>query len=165
MPLIFSCTNNGNKAGSENAEMKRLKKRVIDFAINYVNGKFKEPKKTVDPDGVITIGENQTFYIINPAKISSGLIDDDSTYDAIISIDYYHGQYLVLTEHLILINAGSKLMLGRVIESDMKILGIKDRVITAEIYTRSRNGPLSGCSLCKEVVKYRFREGELIKAE
>jgi hypothetical protein len=165
IPLLLSCTHNGNNAGSENAAAQRLKKEVIDFAVNYVNGKFKEPKKTVAPDGIITIGENQTSYIINPSKISIGLIDDDNTDDAIISIDYYHGQYLILTEHLILINTDGKLMLNRVIESDMKILGIKDRVITAEIYTRSRNGPLAGCSLCKEVVKYRFKSGDLIKTE
>jgi hypothetical protein len=47
----------------------------------------------------------------------------------------------------------------------MKILGIKDGVITAEIYTKSRNSPLANCSLCKEVVKYRFKSGDLIKTE
>jgi hypothetical protein len=47
----------------------------------------------------------------------------------------------------------------------MKILSIKDRVITAEIYTKSRNSPLANCSLCKEVVKYRFKSGELVKTE
>jgi hypothetical protein len=43
----------------------------------------------------------------------------------------------------------------------MKILQLKGRVITAEITTKSRNSPLRDCSACKEIVKYRFRNGEL----
>jgi hypothetical protein len=163
LTLLFSCTNNGGKAGSENSATNRFRQEVIDLSTNYINSKYKEPKKKIAPDGIITISDNQTSYIIDPARISTGLIDDDNTDDAIISIDNYHGQYLVLTEHLILINKDGKLMLNRVIESDMKILGIKDRVITAEVYTRSRNGPLAGCSLCKEVVKYQFIQGDLVK--
>jgi hypothetical protein len=165
IPLLFSCTDNGKKATTGNHVSPRVKKEVLAVATNYINGKFKAPKKTVAKDGVITIGEDQSNYIIDPAKIYSGLIDDDNTEDAIISIDYYHGQYILMSEHLILINTNGKLMLSRAIESDMRILGIKDRVITAEIYTKSRNSPLGNCSLCKEVVKYRFKSGDLIKAE
>ena len=165
IPFFFSCAQNKNKAGDENSAAAKFKKEVIDLASNYVTGKFKGPVKTVTNDGIITIAENQNSYIINPSKIYTGLIDYDNIEDAIISIDYYHGQYLVLTEHLILINSENKLTLNRSIESDMKILSIKDRVITAEVYTRSRNGPLANCSVCKEVVKYQFRQGELIRME
>jgi hypothetical protein len=56
-------------------------------------------------------------------------------------------------------------MLSRVIESDMKILGIKNRIITAEILTKSRNSPLRDCDACKEVVKFQFRMGDLIRME
>jgi hypothetical protein len=165
MPLLLSCGHIDKKNENGNPVTPKVKKEILALASDYVNGKFKEPKKTVENDGIITIGENKTNYIIDPAKINVGLIDDDNTNDAIISVDYYNGQNLVLTEHLILINTEGKLTLNRVIESDMKILGIKDRVITAEIYTRSRNGPLANCSLCKEVVKYRFKTGDLIKTE
>jgi hypothetical protein len=164
VPLFIACADNKN-AGSGNLVSRGVKKEVIDFASVYVNGKLKDPKKSVDKDGIITIAENESSYIIDPAKIYTGLIDEDNKEDAIISIDYYHGQSLVLTEHLILINTDGKLSLSRAIESDMKILGIKDGVITAEIYTKSRNSPLANCSLCKEVVKYRFKSGDLIKTE
>jgi hypothetical protein len=163
--LLFSCTNSGKKDVNGKNVSPRVKKEVLALATNYINGKFKEPKKTISKDGIITIGEDQSSYVIDPAKIYTGLIDDDNTEDAIISMDYYHGQYILMSEHLILINTDGKLMLSRAIESDMKILGIKDRVITAEIYTKSRNSPLANCSLCKEVVKYRFKSGDLIKVE
>lgn len=161
IPLLLSCTGKSNKAGVP----ARMKKQVMSIATDYSIGKFKNAKKTIGRDGIISVGENQINYVIDPAKIYAGLIDDDTNEDAIVSIDYYNGQNLVLTEHLFLINTNGKLMLNRAIESDMKIIGIKNGIITAEIYTRSRNSPLANCSLCKEVVKYRFRQGELIKTE
>lgn len=165
IPLLFSCTQNDNKAGAGNTAVLRVKKEVMDIATDYVAGKFKEAKKTVAKDGVITIGDNQISYVINPSKIVIGLIDQDANDDAIVSIDYYHGQSLVLTEHLILIYTDGQLKLNRVVESNMNILSIKDRVITAEIYTHSRNSPLRDCSACKEVVRYQFKQGELIRID
>ena len=163
--FLFSCANNEKNEGSGKSVAKRLKKEVLNFATGYATDKFKDPKRKVNSDGIITINENQLSYVIDPAKISVGLIDDDSKEDVILSIDYYNGQNLVLTEHLILINTDGKYMLNRVIESDMKILGINNRIITAEIYTRSRNSPLINCSACKEIVKYQFKRGELIRME
>ncbi|MCX6321019.1 MAG: hypothetical protein NTX93_04330 [Bacteroidia bacterium] len=171
IPILLSCSHNDNKAGSGYS----VNKEVMDIAIKYAMDKFKEAKKTVEMDGIVTIadnkinyvtiGDNQVKYVIDPARIFAGLIDEDSNDDAMVSIDYYHGQYLNMTEHLILIKTNGKFMLNRVIESDMKIMGIKDRVITAEISTRSRNSPLRDCSVCKEIVKYQFRRGDLIRIE
>jgi hypothetical protein len=163
--VSLSCTHNDKKSGNGSSVPAHIKKEIMNYASSYFIGKLKEPKKIVSPDGIVTIKEDQISYVIDPAKIYAGLIDDDTKEDAIISIDYYHGQYLVLTDHLILINTNGKLILNREIESDMRILGIKERIITAEIYTKSRNSPLADCSHCKEVVKYRFKAGELVKAE
>lgn len=163
--LSCSCAQNKNKTVDEKSPEVALKNEAIDFATTYAMGKFKAPVKTISGDGVITVTENQYNYIISPSKVYTGLIDYDNIEDAIVSIDYYNNQYIVLTEHLILINSENKLTLNRSIESDMKILSIKDRIITCEVYTRSRNGPLADCHVCKEVVKYQFRNGELIKTE
>jgi hypothetical protein len=165
IPLLYSCAQNKNKTSDENSPEIRLKQEAIDFATTYAMGKFKAPIKTTAADGTSTVTEGQYSYIITPSKIYTGLIDYDNVEDAIVSLDYYHSQYIVLTEHLFLINSENKLTLNRSIESDMKILSIKDRVITCEVYTRSRNGPLANCHVCKEVVKYQFRQGELIKTE
>ena len=170
--FLVSCTRNDKNAGSGNSIASRVKKEVMEIAINYTMGKFKESKKTVAKNGIITIGDNQISYVIDhlnyvidPARILIGLIDDDSNKDAIVSIASYKGQYLDLTEHLILIKTDGKFMLNRVIESDMKIMGIKERVITAEISTHSPDSPLYNCSVCKEIVKYQFRRGDLIRME
>jgi hypothetical protein len=171
--FLLSCTHNDKKAGTETYAT-GIKKEAMDIAIEYAKGKFKESKDTVDANGIVTITDNQVNflmnndirlkYVIDPAKIVVGLIDDDADEDAIITISLFNG-YIEIPESLILIKTDGKLVLNRSIEADMKIMGIKDRVITAEIFTRSRSSPLRNCAVCKEVVKYQFRTGDLVRIE
>ncbi len=169
LSIVISCKNNGTNSESE------LKKQAIEIAVKYVMEKFEEPIQSIDNDGIITINERhvnfiikdtkQINYVINPSKIAFGLIDEDSNKDAIVTISSFTGNYLELPEHLFLINSEGKLILSRVIESYMKIMGIDNMVITAEVPTRSPNSPLRDCSVCKEIVKYKFQTGDLIKID
>ena len=144
----------------------------MDVAVKYARDKFKESKSAVANDGTVTVTDNQVNfvtmtnkkikYVIDPARVIIGYIDDDTKEDAIVTVSYYIDDYLQTPEHLIIINTAGKLTLNRAIETDMRIIGLKDRLITAEIYTHSRNTPLHDCSVCKEVVKYQFKKGELI---
>jgi hypothetical protein len=171
IPGLLSCAHNDNKARSENL----IKKEVLDVVIKYARDKFIEPKETVAQDGIVTVVEKQvnfvtpsayqTRYVIDPSKIVIGLIDDDTNEDAIINITSIRGQDMETPENLIFIKADGKFMLNRVIESNMKVLAIKDRIITAEVSTRSLNSPLRDCHVCKEVVKYKFKAGDLIRVE
>jgi hypothetical protein len=167
---LLSCSHNNNKVTE-----KSIKKEVIDLTIKYAREKFKESKEIIAADGVVTVADNQVNfvtksvsqlkYIIDPLNIKTGLIDDDSDEDAIVTILGMNGQDLQTLEHLIIIKSDGKFMLSRVIESNMKVLGIKDRVITAEVSSRSLNNPLRDCHECKEVVKYRFKAGDLVRIE
>jgi hypothetical protein len=169
--LILSCSHNDTKTDSVN----NLKKEAMDVAIKYVSGKLKEPKKTIGADGIVTITENQVSfvikdvnnnqikYFIDPSKITVGLINDDEKPDAIVTLSSVVGQYAQMPENMILINTDNKLILNRAIEADMRIIEIKDRIITAEVLTHSRNSPLRDCSACKEVVKYQFKTGNLVE--
>jgi hypothetical protein len=170
IPLIISC-NHKNKEGS----VYSIKKEVLDVAIKYARGKFTTAKETVDASGVVTIQDSvvnviltkayQIKYVIDPSKIKYGLIDDDSTTDAIVYMSDINAQDMESPELLILLNTDGKFILNRSIESSMRIIGIKDRIITAEVYTRSINSPLRDCHLCKEVVKYKFKSGDLVRVE
>ena len=170
IPMLFSCSQNGNKV-TENS----IRKGVMDLTIKYAAGKFKESKETVAADGVVTVADNQVNfvsksisqlkYIIDPINIKVGLIDDDANEDAIITIFGMNGQDLQTLEHLIIIKSDGKFILSRVIESNMKVIGIKDRVITAEVSSRSLNNPLRDCHECKEVVRYKFKSGDLVRVE
>jgi hypothetical protein len=101
--------------------------------------------------------------VIDPAKITYGKIDDDSTTDAIVYMSDVNAQDMESPEILILLNTDGKFTLNRAIEQSMRIIAIKDRIIAAEVYTRSINSPLRDCHLCKEVVYYKFKAGDLIR--
>jgi len=167
--LFISCTNNGSKINADEL----IRKEIIDSSVNYAKGKFKESKETVANDGIITITDTRVNlvvanpyparYIIDPSKVTIGLINDDENKDAIINIISVIGQDNESPENLIFIKTDGKFTLNRVIESNMKVLGIKDRIITAEVSSRSLNTPLRDCHVCKEVVKYKFQSGDLVK--
>jgi hypothetical protein len=169
--IIASCNNEKTRVSSE----KTLKDEVMEVAVKFAGSKFNQAKQTVEKNGIIVIQENrENFvalsgdgfkYIIDPANIIIGLIDDDNDPDAIISISPVKDQYFEIPEILIMTRTEGNYIINRVIESDMKILQLKGRVITAEITTKSRNSPLRDCMKCKEIVKYRFSNGDLIKTE
>jgi len=147
----------------------------METAVKYAKDKFKESKETVASDGIVTVADNQVNfvtksisqmkYVIDPLNIKIGLIDEDADMDAIVTIFGMNGQDLETLEHLIIIKSDGKYILSRVIESNMKVLGIKDRIITAEVSSRSLRTPLRDCHECKEVVKYKFKSGDLIRME
>jgi hypothetical protein len=55
--------------------------------------------------------------------------------------------------------------LASAFESDMRIISLKDRIITADVPEHSRSTPLFDCPSCWEVVKFQYRLGELVKAQ
>jgi hypothetical protein len=156
---LSSCNNNSGSSGN------KMKRQAIDIAENYALNHLKDSKKAVNSSGLITISNDQKMIVINPEIISFGIINDDSIPDAIVSLDTFLGQYQTESEHLILINTEGKLVLSQVIESNMKVLGIKNGIITAEVPTHSRNSPLFNCPVCRDVVKYKFLKGDLVKIE
>lgn len=147
----------------------------MDVAIKYAKDKFKEAKETVSAGGIVTIADNQVNfitpsayqvrYVIDPSRIITGLINEDADEDAIAYIGAINGEDLETPENLILIKTEGKFTLSRIIESNMRVLEINNRVITAEVSTRSLNSPLRDCNVCKEVVKYKFQAGDLIRVQ
>ena len=152
-------------ASCNNESDDKIKGQVTDIAVNYASGQLKDPEKNVYGNGTIILSDSDKKYSIDPAKINLGLIDEDDKMDAIITISSFRGANLDLIEHLVVINTNGKYMLIRAVESDMKILQIKDRIITAKVPTRPRTSPLYNCESCQEIVNYRFFNGDLVKIE
>ncbi len=107
--LIFtSCGNLNNKTDKATA----LRKEAIEIAVKYVTGKVASAKVMVEGNGIVTItdstfsfilhGDNRMKYVIDPAQITTGLINEDQETDAIIIISPSRGQYLETPEVLIL---------------------------------------------------------------
>lgn len=159
--LIAGCrSGSGDRLDAKTSDSK-IRKISISIAEDYVSGQLKDPKKSVTPDGLISISDDQKKYIIDPARVFVGLVDDDQEKDAIVSILSFQGQNLNIPEHLIILRTNGRLMLIKSIESDIKILELKDRVITAEIHTKPRTSPLYHCPSCIEIVKFRYTNGDL----
>jgi len=163
--FLSACSQNSGNGRNNDRYEKKIRKEVLTIAENYATNNLTDAKKTVMENGITTIGNDQKMYVIDPAKIFFGYIDSDTKNDAIVSLCPYQGQYEITTEHLIIIQTDGRLILIRSLESDMRILGIKDGIITAEVPEYSRNSPLFNCPSCWEVVKFQFIKGELIKTD
>jgi hypothetical protein len=163
--FITSCTNNSGPAGVSPSDKKKIREEVISIAENYASNQLKVTSKKITGTGIIIIGDQQKRYIIDPSKIFVGLIDNDEKQDAIVTIVSFQGENLDMIEHLIILNTNDKLMILRSIESDMKILQVKDRVITAELPTKPRSSPLYNCASCQEIVRFHLVNGELARVE
>ena len=163
--FLTACSQGSGTDGNNDRSEKKIRKEVLAIAENYATNNLTDAKKTVMEDGIITLGNEQKMYVIDPAKVFIGFIDKDSCQDAIVSLFPYQGNYEVTTEHLLIIQTDGKFMLIRALESDMRVLNIKDGVITAEIPEHLRNSPLFNCPSCWEVVKFQFREGDLVRME
>jgi hypothetical protein len=158
--ILNSCTGLHDDA-SEN----KIRNQVITVAEKYVMNQLAEPQKTGSETGIITISDIQKRYVIDPSKIFTGLIDDDQEEDAIVTVSAFQGEYQTVSEQLIILNTENSLTLVRALESDMRIISLKDRIITADVPEHSRNNPLFNCKSCWEVVRYQYRTGDLVKVE
>lgn len=163
--FLISCTHNNNKTIQGKHVTTKIEREIMNISTTYITDKFKNCDKSVDKDGILNIVNGQIKYIIDPLKITVGLIDSDEVEDAIITIPSYNGQYIVTTELLILINSDNKFKITKVLEGDMKVLKIDNRVIYIEIPKLPPDSPNYNCAICREVVKYKYINRDLIRTE
>ncbi len=163
--FLMSCTQNNNKALQGKYIAPKIKRQIMDIATTYITNKSNNNDKTFDKGGILNIVNGQIKYVIDPSKITIGLIDSDAVEDATITIPSYNGQYLVTSELLIVIKSDNKFKITKVLEGDMKVLKIDDRIIYVEIPKLAPDSPNYNCAICREVVKYRYINGDLIKTE
>lgn len=162
--LLISC-NKSNQNAKDNSSETRIKKQAIKVGETHARDQLKKAKKTVSKDGLIVISNSDTKYLIDPSRIVVGEIDEDTNKDAIVPLYVFRDQTLVLTEHLILIKKNGKFVIAKVLDSEMKVLSIKERVIYVEISKIASDSPYFGCKICKEVVKYKFLRGDTLRTE
>jgi hypothetical protein len=163
--IVVICLLSVTSGCSGKSQEIKTREDAIKIAENYAGNQLSDPRTTILKDGTITIGDSGKSYIIEAGRVFVGNIDADNTPDAIVTVTSYSGTELLLNEHLVMINTSGKLLLIKAVESDMKILAIKDRLVVADVPTHSRNSPLFNCPKCREVIKYRFINGDLQKAE
>jgi hypothetical protein len=163
--LFTSCTQKSGTAGNKKSIDDNIRKEVLSIAETYAKDQLKEPKKTISENGIIIIGDEQKRYVIDPSKIVVGLIDEGTNEDAIVSITSYEGQFQASKENLILIKSNNKFNITKVLEGDMKVLEIKDGIIYIEIPKLAPDAPNYNCAICREVVKYKYINGDIVRTE
>jgi len=163
--FLISCTHNNNKSLQGNYVEPKIKRQIMDIASTYITDKFKTSDKSVDKGEILNIVNGQIKYVIDPSKIAVGLIDSDSVEDATITIPSYNGQYIVTTELLVLIKSDNKFKITKVLEGDMKVIKISDRIIYVEIPKLAPDSPNYNCAICREVVKFKYKDGDLLKTD
>ncbi len=158
--IILSCLiscNNHNKDLKEDPYDKKIIKQALRVAENYSMQQLKDEKKSVDKEGIIRLAGKGIAYFIDPSRIVTGEIDEDSIKDAIVPIYIVREHAALIIEHLVLINKKGKFINVKEMENVLKIIEIKDRIIFAEISTVAPDSPTFGCEICREVIKYQFR--------
>ena len=159
---LVSCNRKPAKNQPESLESK-LKKEAVALTKDYASKQLKTPTTSVDGFGIITIKDDLKRYRIDPSKIFISQINSDESKDALVTITSYYQQDMGMPEHLILLNTNGKLELDRVFELDMKIVKLKDKIITGELHTKPRTSPLYNCSHCIEIANYQYKDGDLVK--
>ncbi|HAM09403.1 MAG TPA: hypothetical protein DDY34_15600 [Bacteroidales bacterium] len=154
----MACSDNGKGALKQE---NKLKQEAVAVAEKYAMSQLTLPLKNVDASGIIFIGNEQKKYIIDPSKVFTGLINDDEDTDAIVTLTSFRDNYIDMIEQLIIITEEGKLLMIRSVESDMKVLTIRNGIITAKVPTYSRNSPLYNCEACQEIKNYRYINGNL----
>jgi len=169
--ISFSC-NSGEQSKQIENPAEKIRKEAVAIAEDYSRNQLKDAKITRNVNGYITVEDSLKKFIFDPSRIITGFIDADSLEDAIVTLTSFNGQEISLVEHLILLNTNGKLILIRSFEADirsfeadMKILQLKDRILTVEVHTKPRTSPLYNCAACKAIIKYEFKDGDLVKIE
>lgn len=155
--VFTSCYN--HSSGKE-----KMRNEAIVIAEKYIKGNTSASERKAT-GGFIAIGDSRKIYIIDTARIYTGLIDDDQLTDVIMTLDVFAKGYQNTSEQLILLSEKGKLRLASSLESDMKILRIDDHKVIAEVPEHSRNSPLFNCKACREVVTFVYEKGNLRKTE
>ncbi len=144
---------------------KKAAEEVTDFVVNFLQDKLKDTELPVEEDGMITVRGGGMGYMINCPKIVTGEIDEDRSIDAIVPVYVLRGQSLMSYEHLIVLNPAGKFVVGKTMSDVFNVIRIKNRNIFAEVSTVSPDSPGYGCEECREVVKYKYQDGDLVKVE
>jgi len=163
--FLASCGRNNPASRAEGISGDKAMDSVISFSKDYFKDKLKDAKVFIDDDGLITITNDMEGYKINQTKILTGLIDEDNYDDAVVPFYSLMGQSVMDYNHLILLHSADTFIVVKTMNDVFNIHEIKNREIIAEVSTVSPDSPGYGCAECKEVVIYRYTNGDLVRVE
>jgi hypothetical protein len=163
--FLGSCTQNNSTSQLGNKTFEKTREEVIRSVENYLMEKLKDPRVSVDEFNMICISDSAAGYQINQSKIVIGKIDEDKVDDAVVPVYALRGQSVMEYDHLVVLNSSGTYKVVKTMKDVFNIHAIRNRKIFAEVSTVSPDSPGFGCEECKEVVKYKYMAGELVRAD
>jgi len=146
-------------------EHTKLRDEVIATVEKFASDQIEFPRRSVDRDGVISIYNNGIVYRIDPKQAIFGDIDGNPPDDAIVTVTVSRMPVIGINEHIILINDGNEFVVSAILDSGIKVLSIDKGIISMETSVVSPDSPMYGCESCREVVHYRYTDGQLVKTD
>ncbi|HEX2395231.1 MAG TPA: hypothetical protein VHI78_07790 [Bacteroidales bacterium] len=143
-----------------------VKTEIINIATRFSSSKLDSFTVVTDDNGIVKIADEQAVrYIIDPHNIFQDIIDEKAGTDYLVTIDSLHDPYIMPAWHLILTKGRNEMKTVSVIRSDMRVLSVKNGIITAVIPTHKPASPLYYCSECRDTVNYKVINGALTLQE
>ncbi len=163
--IIASCSGD-SPAGKNNDAAGDVTASALEYSQAWFSNRLGNARAFKDEeDGLVTITNDVAGYKINQDKIITGLIDDDSKEDAIVPFYAMRGKSIMGYYHMILLASADTFMVAKTVSDIFSVHDIRNRKIIAEVSTVSPDSPGFGCDECREVVRYRWNNGNLEKEE
>jgi hypothetical protein len=152
---IISCNTKKNTVVNDNSNFGAITKSIIETTKSYLSKGLQNPKISYENNGGLNISGDGVIYRIASSDINFGLIDEDSTPDAIVSYEIIPEGKAKYRKHLLMLNKGEMKVI-KDFASEMIVMQISNRVVFAEIPKYGSNSPLHTCNECKDHVKYKL---------
>lgn len=163
--IITSCSG-GSPGGSNKDASGDAEASAAEYSKYWFSNRLGNARVFTDEeDGLVTVTNDVAGYKINQEKIISGLIDDDSREDAIVPFYVMRGKSVMGSYHMILLASADTFLVAKTVSDIFSVHDIRNRKIIAEVSTVSPDSPGFGCDECREVVRYRWNNGNLEKEE
>ena len=163
--LIASCSGD-RPAGSSKAFAGDVTVSALEYSKTWFGNRLGNARVFTDEeDGLVTVTNDISGYKINQDKIITGLINDDTVEDAIVPFYAMRGKSIMGYYHMILMASADTFVVAKTVSDIFSVHDIRNRKIIAEVSTVSPDSPGFGCDECREVVRYRWNNGNLEKEE
>jgi len=159
--FLISCSKNAKTPERPEGIDKTSFKQMVSAVEGYAKDHLKNSKRSVEEDGDVVISDGETSYMYTGGRMIFGEIDDDQIIDAIVPVAIFKGEEIFNIEYLVLLKTGKNYTVIRSLEKILRVIEIKDRVITAEYTDVPPESPYYGCKECTEVIKFRYNKGDL----
>jgi hypothetical protein len=141
------------------------RKKAVDYMSVYLDQQLVDSKISVDTMGIVTLADKQEEFKIDPFKIVFGQIDTNHRVDAVIPVFTFRNGSIIWIQHFVLLDSDNSYRIIKNFNDILKVIEIRDHQIVAEVSTVSPDSPGFGCSQCRVVKRFVYKDLNIIQVE